>query len=130
MTKHTKPARRHTAPGAPTPVRVRVSDAFEGTPVRTPPLAASQRGAWFSGDDMITWNAEYDAGVAYELPQKAVVTVGGSRRCDLTIPGRSLSKLLCQLERRPSGLRIHDQGSAKTACSSPGASSRSPTSIR
>lgn len=112
MTKRTKPARRRIAPDVSTPVRVHTSElSGPVTPVRTPPLAESQREAWFADEDAITWIAEYDAGVAYELPPKAMVTVGGSRRCDITIPGRNLSKVHCLLERRTSRLRIYDQDS-------------------
>jgi FHA domain len=79
------------------------------TPARTRPLDEAQRGAWLDGPDPVTALRLYDGDAEYELPRKATITLGASRRCDIHIPDLGLSALHCLLERKGSQLRVHDQ---------------------
>lgn len=79
------------------------------TPARTSPLDEAQRGAWLDGPDPVTALRVYDGDAEYELPCKATITLGASRRCDVHIPDLGLSALHCLLERKGSQLRVHDQ---------------------
>ena len=82
------------------------------TPTRTDPLADAQRGAWFDGADMVTVLREYDGALELELPREVQrATMGASRSCDLSLPGRGLSAMHCLLERRGDRLRLVDQQS-------------------
>jgi len=79
------------------------------TPARTDPLADAQRGAWFDGTDMVTSLREYDGALDLELPREVQgATMGASRICDLSLPGRGLSAMHCLLERRGDRLRLLD----------------------
>lgn len=81
------------------------------TPALTAPLDETQRDAWFDGADVVTALRIYDGDVEYELPRKATVTLGASRRCDVHVPDRGLSALHCLFERRGGRFRMHDQDS-------------------
>jgi hypothetical protein len=87
------------------------------TPVRTDPLAETQRGAWYDGLDMITALKEYDGVLEWDLPRDVQrIMVGASRSrasssSDIALPGRGLSATHCLLERRGDRLRLLDQSS-------------------
>jgi pSer/pThr/pTyr-binding forkhead associated (FHA) protein len=80
------------------------------TPVRTAPLAESQRGAWYDGPDVITCLRELDSPLEFDLPREVPrFTIGASRSCDIALPGRGLSATHVLLERRADKLRLIDQ---------------------
>jgi pSer/pThr/pTyr-binding forkhead associated (FHA) protein len=82
------------------------------TPVRTDPLAESQRGPWYEGPDMVTALREYDGVAEFEVPPGlSQFTMGASRKCDISLPGRGLSATHCMIERRGDLLRVLDQHS-------------------
>jgi hypothetical protein len=89
------------------------ADAHAGprTPARTAPLDETQRDAWFEGPDVVTALRIHDGDLEYELPRKAAVTLGASRRCDVHVPDRGLSALHCLFERKGGRFRVHDQHS-------------------
>jgi pSer/pThr/pTyr-binding forkhead associated (FHA) protein len=89
------------------------SDEHAGprTPARTAPLDETQRGAWFDGPDVVTALRVFDGDVEYELPPKATVTLGASRRCEVHVPDRGLSALHCLFERKGGRFRVHDEDS-------------------
>lgn len=98
------------------------SSSSPATPARTAPLPEDQLAGWNGGPDPITWIREYDAPEEWELPRgtqrewelprdKKLLTLGGSRSCDITIPDRGLSSTHCLLERRADKIRLHDQQS-------------------
>lgn len=80
------------------------------TPVRTPPLDEAQGEAWYEGDDAIVALREYDADREYELSiGTRSFRLGGSRSCEVSVPGRGLSAIHCLLERRGRQFLVHDQ---------------------
>lgn len=82
------------------------------TPVRTGPLADEQLTGWDGGPDPITALREYDGAGEWELPRDIKrFVLGGSRSCDISIPGRGLSATHCLLERRANKIRLYDQDS-------------------
>src|SRR5262245_7879997 len=81
------------------------------TPVQTRPLDDAQRGAWYEGPDVVTALRIPDEDQEYSRPARATVTLGASRSCDLSLPGRDLSALHCAFVRKGSRLRMHDQHS-------------------
>jgi len=89
--------------------------SLPNTPVHTAPLQEAQRGAWSDGPDLITALREFgpDAKeLEYLLPSDVrLLTIGASRKCDLTLHGRGLSAKHGQLERVPDGMRLVDLGS-------------------
>jgi pSer/pThr/pTyr-binding forkhead associated (FHA) protein len=88
-----------------------VSNAAPKTPVQTDPLGDEQREAWYEGPDVVTALRVYDGDREYPLPQKAIATLGASRSCDVSVPGRGMSALHCALVRKGSRLRVLDQHS-------------------
>jgi hypothetical protein len=82
------------------------------TPVRTPPLDDAQREARYDGPDAIIALREYDADREYELSLDInSYRLGGSRSCEVYVPGRGLSAVHCLLERRGTRFLLHDQRS-------------------
>src|SRR5262245_38283185 len=83
------------------------------TPGRTPLIDESQCEPWYDGEDAIEALAEYDAGREYELPLSTQsFELGGSRKCAVSLPGRSLSARHCLLERRGKRFLLHDLASS------------------
>jgi hypothetical protein len=80
----------------------------EKTPVRTRPLDEARRDAWLEDPDVITALRVCDEDVELELSAKGTFTLGGSRRCDLTVRGRDLSATHLLLERIDHRLRVYD----------------------
>lgn len=82
------------------------------TPVRTPPLDDAHREARYDGPDAIIALREYDTDREYELPLDGnLYRLGGSRLCEVSVPGRGLSAVHCLLERRGTRFLVHDQRS-------------------
>jgi|SRR5215510_8790195 len=82
------------------------------TPAWTPPIDETQHGAWFDGEDAIVALCEYNADREYELPLDVKsFRLGGSRSCEVSLPGRGLSAIHCLLERRGRRFLVHDQQS-------------------
>lgn len=105
------PASPTVTSGEPTgsPPELRASPV---TPVRTGPLADEQLTGWDGGPDPITALREYDGAGEWELPRDIKrFALGGSRSCDISIPGRGLSATHCLLERRANKIRLYDQDS-------------------
>lgn len=93
----------------PTP---RNSPASPVTPTRTPTLSDRFVG-WDAGPDPITAICEYNVVGGWELRRDlAEFSIGGSRTCTISIPGRGLSARHCLLERRARKLRLHDLDSS------------------
>src|SRR5215475_11551085 len=81
------------------------------TPVKTRPLGELQRSTWFDGPDVVTALRVLDEDLECSLPHGPAFTLGASRRCDVTIPGRDLSALHCAFVRKGRALRVHDEDS-------------------
>jgi hypothetical protein len=65
------------------------------------------------GPDPITAICEYNVAGDWELRQDLVeISLGGSSRCTISIPGRGLSAQHCLLERRARRVRLHDLDSS------------------
>jgi hypothetical protein len=83
------------------------------TPTRTPPLPDDRFVGWDAGPDPITAICEYNVVGGWELRRDlAEFSIGGSRKCTISIPGRGLSARHCLLERRARKLRLHDLDSS------------------
>jgi hypothetical protein len=83
------------------------------TPTRTPPLPDDRFVGWDAGPDPITAICEYNVAGGLELRRDlAEFSIGGSRKCTISIPGRGLSARHCLLERRARKLRLHDLDSS------------------
>lgn len=81
-------------------------------PMKTKTLPEAMQGGWFEGTDVVTALEIYGTGVTFELPrERKTFTIGASADRDIAIPDKFLSALHCVLERRGTGLRVHDQGS-------------------
>lgn len=79
---------------------------------KTKTLPESLRMASFEGDDSVTALQMYNTDMVFPLErEKATFTCGSAATCDVTIAGHYLSGLHCLLQRRGSGMRIHDQAS-------------------
>lgn len=101
MAKRTPPSGRETAK----------PDA-EREPMKTKTLPEAMHGGWFEGADVVTALEIYATGVTFELPrERKTFTIGASADRDIAIPDKFLSALHCVLERRGTGLRVHDQDS-------------------
>ena len=82
------------------------------TPPWTPPLDEAQCEPWYEGDDAVVALREYDSDREYDLPLHIQsFRLGGSRSCEVSVPGRGLSAVHCLLERRGSRFLVHDQHS-------------------
>jgi hypothetical protein len=82
------------------------------TPTRTPPLPNRFLG-WNAGPDPITAICEYNVAGDWELRRDLVeLSIGGSSKCTISVPGRGLSARHCLLERRARKLRLHDLDSS------------------
>jgi len=86
-------------------------DGSPRTPIQTRPLDEAHRGAWFEGTDAVVALRVYDGEMEWELPRKGTFTLGASRSCDLSLPGRDLSAMHCVFERKGGRLRLYDQHS-------------------
>ena len=81
-------------------------------PMKTKTLPEAMQGGWFEGNDVVTALEIYGTGVTFELPRdRKTFTIGASADRDIALPDKFLSALHCVLERRGTGLRVHDQGS-------------------
>jgi hypothetical protein len=84
-----------------------------GTPTRTPPLPEDRFVGWEAGPDPTTAIGEYNVEGEWALGREvAEISLGGSSRCAISIPGRGLSARHCLLERRAYRLRLHDLDSS------------------
>lgn len=83
------------------------------TPVETPPLPDDGFVGWDAGPDPTIAICEYNVEGDWELPRNLVeFSLGGSRQCTISIPGRGLSARHCLLTRRKDKLRLHDLDSS------------------
>jgi hypothetical protein len=83
------------------------------TPVETPPLSDDRFVGWDAGPDPTIAICEYNVEGDWELHQDLVeLSLGGSSKCTISIPGRGLSARHCLLERRKHKLRLHDLDSS------------------
>lgn len=107
-------------PSAPRSARVRStapapanSTAPPATPARTPRPPQDGFVAWDAGTDPILAICEYNVEGDWELHRGLhEISIGGSRQCAISIPGRGLSARHCLLERRKHTLRLHDLDSS------------------
>src|SRR5881394_3946823 len=84
----------------------------QNTPPWTPPLDEAQCEPWYDGDDAVVALREYNSDQEYDLPLHIKsFRLGGSRSCEVSVPGRGLSAVHCLLERRGSRFLVHDQHS-------------------
>ncbi|TMQ09178.1 MAG: sigma-54-dependent Fis family transcriptional regulator [Deltaproteobacteria bacterium] len=84
----------------------------QSTPPWTPPLDEAQCEPWYDGDDAVVALREYNSDQEYDLPLHIKsFRLGGSRSCEVSVPGRGLSAVHCLLERRGSRFLVHDQHS-------------------
>lgn len=84
--------------------------ASQSTPPWTPPLDDAQCEPWYDGDDAVIALREYNCDHEYDLPiHIKSFRLGGSRSCEVSVPGRGLSAVHCLLERRGSRFLVHDQ---------------------
>jgi hypothetical protein len=120
MDPTTKSRRRAPAsPGAPGSLRLssaaptlRSSSALPTTP-ETPSLPSGQFVGRDAGPDPTTAICEYNVEGEWELRRDLVeISLGGSRECTISIPGRGLSARHCLLERYKRKLRLHDLDSS------------------
>src|SRR5436190_11466452 len=108
------------SPSAPRPLPVRlvtptppISPVPPATPLETPPLPEDGFVGWDAEPDLTLAICEYNVEGNWELPRNLVeLSLGGSRRCTISIPGRGLSARHCLLERRKHMLRLHDLDSS------------------
>lgn len=113
---------RHAAPAPPTTARSRQvssvapppsAPAPPVTPVETPPLPDDGFVGWDAGPDPTIAICEYNVEGDWELPRNLVeLSLGGSRQCAISIPGRGLSARHCLLQRRKHKLRLLDLDSS------------------
>jgi hypothetical protein len=83
------------------------------TPVETPPLADDGFVGWDAGPDPTIAICEYNVEGNWELRRDLVeFSLGASRQCTISIPGRGLSARHCLLARRKGKLRLHDLDSS------------------
>jgi hypothetical protein len=83
------------------------------TPADTPPLPDDGFVAWDAGPDPTIGICEYNVEGDWELRRNVVeFSLGGSRQCTISIPGRGLSARHCLLARRKGKLRLHDLDSS------------------
>ncbi len=108
-------------PGAPRLLPVRsvappplpTSPTSPVTPVETPPLPDDGFVAWDAGPDPTVAICEYNVEGDWELHRSLVeLSLGGSSRCTISIPGRGLSARHCLLEYRKHMLRLRDLDSS------------------
>lgn len=104
--KEMKPTKRSTGgaqPRGPNPPR---------TPSPTPPL--KELGPWYdNGPNAVVALRVLDGEVECLLPlDKHSLSLGASRRCDLSFPGSGMSTFHLVFERRQDLLKAHDQDSA------------------
>jgi FHA domain/Sigma-54 interaction domain len=81
------------------------------TPIPTPVLAAGEDDS-IAGLYPATYLGEFNAPGEWPFPlEVSRVVLGGSRKCDISIPGRGMSATHCMLERRANSIRVYDQHS-------------------
>ncbi|TMQ23591.1 MAG: FHA domain-containing protein [Deltaproteobacteria bacterium] len=108
------------SPRAPRPLPVRlvtptppISPVPPATPLETPPLPEDGFVGCDAEPDVTVAICEYNVVGDWELPRNLVeLSLGGSRRCTISIPGRGLSARHCLLQRRKHVLRLHDLDSS------------------
>lgn len=84
----------------------------EAAPMKTKTLPDALHGGWLDGPDIVTALGVDGNEVTYDLPrEQRTFTIGSSSDRDIALPEKFLSALHCVLERRGTGLRVHDQGS-------------------
>lgn len=83
------------------------------TPLETPPPPDDGFVAWDAGPDPTVALCEYNVEGYWELHRNlAELSLGGSRQCTISIPGRGLSARHCLLQRRKHKLRLYDLDSS------------------
>jgi hypothetical protein len=83
------------------------------TPLDTPPPPDDGFVAWDTGPDPTVALCEYNVEGYWELHRAlAELSLGGSRQCTISIPGRGLSARHCLLQRRKHKLRLYDLDSS------------------